>query len=93
MIVFVIIGSLAAIGALCWLLFMLAVFALPAFIGVSAGIWAHETGAGLVCAIVIGAAAAGVALGVGQRSPTAANRKSAAMSSISLPSRSREWAS
>jgi hypothetical protein len=27
MIVFVIIGSLAAIGALCWLLFMLAVFA------------------------------------------------------------------
>jgi hypothetical protein len=49
------------------LLFMLAVFALPAFIGVSAGIWAHETGAGLVGAIVIGAAAAGMALGVGQR--------------------------
>lgn len=67
MIIFVIIGSLAAIGALCWLLFMLAVFALPAFIGVSAGIWAHETGAGLVGAIVIGAAAAGMALGVGQR--------------------------
>jgi hypothetical protein len=56
-------GSLAAIGVLCWLLFTLAVFALPAFIGVSAGIWAHETGAGLVGAIVIGAAAAGMALG------------------------------
>jgi hypothetical protein len=66
MIVFAILGSLAAIGVLCWLLFTLAVFALPAFIGVSAGIWAHETGAGLVGAIVIGAAAAGMALGVGQ---------------------------
>ena len=66
MIVFAILGSLAAIGVLCWLLFTLAVFALPAFIGVSAGIWAHETGAGLGGAIVIGAAAAGMALGVGQ---------------------------
>lgn len=66
MIVFAILGSLAAIGVLCWLLFTLAVFALPAFIGVSAGIWAHETGAGLVGAIVISAAAAGMALGVGQ---------------------------
>ena len=57
MIVFAILGSRAAIGVLCWLLFTLAVFALPAFIGVSAGIWAHETGAGLGGAIVIGAAA------------------------------------
>jgi hypothetical protein len=66
MIIFAILGSLAAIGVLCWLLFTLAVFALPAFIGVSAGIWAHQTGAGLVGAIVIGVAAAGIALGVGQ---------------------------
>lgn len=66
MIVFAILGSLAAIGVLCWLLFTLAVFALPAFIGVSAGIWAHQTGAGLVGTIVIGAAAAGMALGFGQ---------------------------
>ena len=44
MIVFAILGLLAAIGVLCWLLFTLAVFALPAFIGVSAGIWAHECG-------------------------------------------------
>jgi hypothetical protein len=66
MIDFAILGSLAAIGVLCWLLFTLAVFALPALIGVSAGIWAHETGAGLVGAFVIGAAAAGMALGVGQ---------------------------
>ena len=66
MIVFAILGSLAAIGVLCWLLFTLAVFALPAFIGVSAGIWAHETGAGLLGAIVIGAVGAVIALGVGQ---------------------------
>ena len=66
MIVFAILGSLAAIGVLCWLLFTLAVFAFPAFIGVSAGIWAHETGAGLLGAIVIGAVGAGIALGVGQ---------------------------
>jgi hypothetical protein len=66
MIIFAILGSLAAIGVLCWLLFTLAVFALPAFIGVSAGIWAHQTGAGFVGAIVIGAVVAGVAPGVGQ---------------------------
>ena len=66
MIVFAILGSLVAIGVLCWLLFTLAVFALPAFIGVSAGIWAHQTGAGLLGAIVIGAVGAGIALGVGQ---------------------------
>lgn len=66
MIIFAILGSLAAIGVLCWLLFTLAVFALPAFVGVSAGIWAHQTGAGLVGAIVIGAVGAGTALGVGQ---------------------------
>jgi hypothetical protein len=66
MIIFAMLGSLAAIGVLCWLLFTLTVFALPAFIGVSAGIWAHQTGAGLVGAIVIGVAAAGIALGVGQ---------------------------
>lgn len=66
MMVFAILGSLAAIGVLCWLLFTLAVFALPAFIGVSAGMWAHETGAGLLGAIVIGAVCAGIALGVGQ---------------------------
>ena len=65
MIVFSILGSLAAIGMLCWLLFALAVFALPAFVGVSAGIWAHQTGAGVLGAIVIGAVAAGASFGVG----------------------------
>lgn len=37
MIILAILASLAAIGLLCWLLFTLAVFALPAFVGVTAG--------------------------------------------------------
>ncbi|KLK91902.1 hypothetical protein AA309_17535 [Microvirga vignae] len=54
----IILASLAAIGVLCWLLFTLAVFALPAFVGVSAGAWAHGTGAGALGAILVGVATA-----------------------------------
>ena len=66
MIILAILGSLAAIGVLCWLLFTLAVFALPAFAGVSAGLLAHQTGTGILGAIVIGIVAAGATLGIGQ---------------------------
>lgn len=65
MIILAILASIAAIGLLCWLLFTLAVFALPAFIGVTAGAWAHGTGAGLPGAILIGAVAAAVTLTAG----------------------------
>ncbi len=58
--------SIAAIGFSCWLLFTLAVFALPFFAGVSAGVWAYHTGAGWLGAILIGIVAAGLTLGVGQ---------------------------
>ncbi len=58
--------SIAAIGVFCWLLFTLAVFALPFFAGVSAGTWAFHTGAGWLGAIIIGMIAAGLTLGVGQ---------------------------
>lgn len=58
--------SIAAIGFLCWLLFTLAVFALPSFAGVTAGIWAYDTGAGWLGAIVVGALAAGLTFGIGQ---------------------------
>ncbi|PVE22728.1 hypothetical protein DC522_19515 [Microvirga sp. KLBC 81] len=54
----IILASLAAIGVLCWLLFTLAVFALPAFVGVSAGAWAHGTGASVLGAILVGVVAA-----------------------------------
>ncbi|TPL46682.1 hypothetical protein [Mesorhizobium sp. B2-4-6] len=59
-------ASLAAIGLLCWLLSTLAVFALPAFIGLAAGACAHCTGAGLPGAILVGAVAAAAALAAGR---------------------------
>jgi hypothetical protein len=57
---------IAAIGILCWLLFTLAIFALPLFVGVSAGTWAFNTGAGWLGAILVASLAAGLTLGVGQ---------------------------
>lgn len=65
MIILAILASLAAIGVLCWLLFTLAVFALPAFVGVTAGAWAYGTGVGLPGAVLIGLVAAGATLAVG----------------------------
>ena len=58
--------SIAAIGFFCWLLFTLAVFALPFFAGLSVGTWAWHTGAGWLGAIIIGMVAAGLTLGIGQ---------------------------
>ena len=61
-----ILASIAAIGMLCWLLFTLAVFALPAFVGVTAGVWAYQTGAGWIGGIVVGLIAAALTFGIGQ---------------------------
>lgn len=58
--------SIVAIGFFCWLLFTLAVFALPFFAGVTAGAWAYHTGAGWFGAILIGVVGAGLTLGIGQ---------------------------
>ncbi|MDW9658540.1 hypothetical protein GOA97_29670 [Sinorhizobium meliloti] len=58
--------SIAAIGALCWLLFTLAVFALPFFVALTAGVWAQHSGAGWLSGIVVGSVAAGATLGIGQ---------------------------
>lgn len=58
--------SIAAIGFFCWLLFTLAVFALPLFAGLSAATWAFHTGAGWLGAIPVGIAAGGLTLGIGQ---------------------------
>ena len=66
MIILAILASLAAIGLLCWLLFTLAVFALPAFVGFAAGSWANGTGAGIAGAILVGMVAAAVTFAVGQ---------------------------
>ena len=66
MIILGILLSIAAIGLLCWLLFTLAVFALPFLVGVSAGTWAYHTGAGWLGTILVGLTVAGVTLGLGQ---------------------------
>jgi hypothetical protein len=56
----------AGLGALCWLLFNLAVFALPLFAAVSAGLFALHSGAGPIAAIVVGFLAGLLTLAVGQ---------------------------
>jgi hypothetical protein len=54
------------IGFFCWLLFTLAVFALPFFVGLTISIWAFHTGAGALGGIVAGLAAGGLTFGIGQ---------------------------
>ena len=66
MIVFGIIASFAALGAICWLLFNLAVFALPFFAGVTAGMSALHSGAGPLGAVAGGIVAGVATLIVGQ---------------------------
>ncbi|BAF89835.1 hypothetical protein AZC_3837 [Azorhizobium caulinodans ORS 571] len=58
--------SMATIAFLCWLLFTLAVFALPLFAGITAGTWAYGTGAGWPGAILVGFAAAALTFALGQ---------------------------
>jgi len=66
MLVLNIVFLLAIIGFLCWLVFTLAVYALPLLAGVTAGMWAYEAGTGTVGGFLIGAAAAGSVAIVGQ---------------------------
>ncbi|PZU44468.1 MAG: hypothetical protein DI568_15480 [Sphingomonas sp.] len=57
--------AITAILMLCWLLFTLAIYALPLFMGVTAGVFAYQTGGGWPGAILIGALAAAVTLVAG----------------------------
>ncbi|RWH59336.1 MAG: hypothetical protein EOQ82_05795 [Mesorhizobium sp.] len=66
MIILAILASLAAIVVLCWLLFSLAVFALPLFAGVTLGLWAYGTGAGVLGGVFVGAVAAAATFGLFQ---------------------------
>ncbi len=58
MIILAIVVMLAAITAMCWFLYTIATFALPALVGASAIIWAYHTDAGLAGAVAVGVAAA-----------------------------------
>lgn len=66
MIIIGILLSFAAIGFMCWLLFTLAVFALPFFVAVSTGTWAYHSGAGVLGSLLVGLVAAALTLGLGQ---------------------------
>lgn len=66
MIIIAILASLAAIVALCWLLFTFAVFALPLFAGLTLGLWAYGTGAGVLGGALVGAVAAAATFGLFQ---------------------------
>jgi hypothetical protein len=66
MIIFGIILGFVGLAYLCWLLFALAVHALPFFAGVTAGLAAYHSGSGPVTAIIIGIIAGSVVLVLGQ---------------------------
>ena len=54
------------IGLFCWLIFTLAVYALPFFVAISAGIWAYHSGAGVLGTPLVAVAAGGMTLAIAQ---------------------------
>lgn len=58
--------SIAGIGALCWLMFAIAVYMLPCWLGAMAGIGAYHTGSGVLGAVIVGLAAATASWFLGQ---------------------------
>jgi len=66
MLVIGLILGIFGIGFFCWLLFTLAVYALPFFAGLMAGLAAFHSGAGVIGAIMVGLVTGAVTLGAGQ---------------------------
>ena len=58
--------NVAGIGLFCWLIFTLAVHALPFFVAINAGIWAYHSGAGLLGTPLVAVAAGGMTLAIAQ---------------------------
>ena len=58
--------NIAGIGVFCWLIFTLAVYALPFFVPINAGILALHSGAGVLGAPLVAVAAGGVTLAIAQ---------------------------
>ena len=50
--------SMFGIGVFCWLIFTLAVYALPFVVGLSAGIVVFHSGAGVLGALIVGSSPA-----------------------------------
>ncbi len=66
MIIVGIVLSVVGIGFFCWLLFTLAVYALPFFAGMTAGLAVFHSGSGIIGALVVGVLAGGATLSIGQ---------------------------
>jgi succinate dehydrogenase/fumarate reductase cytochrome b subunit len=66
MIIIGIVLSFIGLAYLCWLLFALAVYALPLSAGVTAGLAIYHSGSGPIGAIIVGLIASSVTLVVGQ---------------------------
>lgn len=66
MIILGIVMLIVVLGAMCWLLFNLAVFALPLFAGVSVGLMAMNSGAGPIGGVLVGLLAGAVTPTAGQ---------------------------
>ncbi len=58
--------NIIGLGFFCWVLFTLAIYALPFFVGMNAGLYAYGAGAGPFGAIVLGLLAAAFTLVIGQ---------------------------
>src|SRR3954447_17803407 len=66
MLAFGILLNTVGIGLFCWLIFTLAVYALPFFVAIDAGIWAYHSGAGLLGTPLVAVAAGGMTLAIAQ---------------------------
>ena len=66
MLVIGLILSMFGIGLFCWLIFTLAVYALPFFVGLTAGMAAFHSGAGVLGALLVGIVTGAVTLAIGQ---------------------------
>src|SRR5262245_5859847 len=66
MIIISIVLALVGLAYLCWRLFALAVYALPLFAGVTAGLATYHSGSGPVGAIIVGLIASTITLIAGQ---------------------------
>ena len=66
MIIIGIILAFIGLAYLCWLVFSLAIYALPFFAGASAGLATYHNGSGPIAAIIVGAIAGSITLIAGQ---------------------------
>jgi hypothetical protein len=66
MLVIGLIFNVCGIGLFCWLIFTLAIYALPFFVGLTVGIMALRSGAGALGALAFGIAAGALTFVLGQ---------------------------